>query len=106
MARIGDKGAYEVGNVKIIKHEENVYEQNKEARAKISAASRKTNDKYRTRFVDYLGNWMTIDQAIYAAGNVIKHGTVLCRLNYGWTVKEAIETPPSVKRNKWNSQLS
>jgi len=89
MARIGDTGPYAVDNVKIILRTENSREINKEARSRISA-SRRNNAKI---LVDYLGNAMTIPEAICAAGSTVSTGVVLDRLRLGWLHREAIETP-------------
>src|SRR5258706_972857 len=57
-----------------------------EQREKVSKAGTKI-------FVDYLGNCMTIQQAIRASGNNIRHDAVIARLNRGWPHREAVEMP-------------
>lgn len=165
MARYEDKGPYAVGNVKIIKHEENGAERkfkfneeqksylsrvamgrkiSAEARLKISKANsgrKHTTEElqrmrlsnigknkgkihsYETRqkmskskmgnrgnptfFVDYLGNHMSITQAVYASGNIVTVPCAVARIkNYNWSVYDAVEIPPGRKITIINTMLS
>lgn len=48
-------------------------------------------NKQNTRFLDYEGKKLTLPQAAELAG--IKKGTLIARLQQGWSVSRAIETP-------------
>jgi len=96
MARFDDKGPYAVGNVKIILRTENTREQSEESRAKIKLV----REKGTKTLIDYLGNAMTIPQAIYASGNEISTGNVLDRLRRGWPHREAVEVPVGNNRSR------
>lgn len=122
MARLGDKGPYAVGNVKIILHQDNNREQvySSEACAMRSRAvagnknpffGKRHSDEMLTKmsrrrselFIDYLGNSMPLDQAVYAAGNVISITGAYYRLRNGWPHREAVEMPPYTKKRQWPS---
>jgi len=57
------------------------------------------NNKRNNRRVIYRGKEMTAAEACKAAGNLVQRETVICRLNNGWTVEEAVETPPLFRRD-------
>ena len=121
MARFGDKGPYATWNVKIITNRENSKEGNigkhhglgvKKSVAHKEALSRAREGRKfgphknkrseelcakhsHTNFrVDYLGNMMTVYQAVNSAGNVVGVKTAYDRIvRSGWPTKEAVELP-------------
>lgn len=76
------------------------------------------NNTRNNRIFKYLGKDMTITQAIVAAGSIASKALVLTRINnWGWHIRRAVETPPSMKRAlkksaagraewDWRSQLT
>lgn len=67
-----------------------------ERRANISKGSERIT-------IDYLGNRMTISQALYASGNAISQRLVQERLRKGWPDREAVEMPKRSKSTNWPS---
>lgn len=53
------------------------------------------NNKRTNHFVDYAGRRLTIAQAVRAAGNVVNSSTANGRIQRGWDVARAVETPPT-----------
>jgi hypothetical protein len=53
------------------------------------------SNKRTNHFVDYAGRRLTITQAVRAAGSVVNPSTANGRIQRGWDVARAVETPPT-----------
>ena len=73
--RIDNDGNYEPSNCRIVTCRENAYH------------------KSTTRYVVYKGKKMCVTEAMRAAGTKILRHAVYVRLNKGWSVADALETP-------------
>lgn len=67
------------------------------------------NNKVRTRYVIYHGEKMSLCDAVRVAGSVIHREAAWVRIQHGWTVEKAVETPrlkesPNSKRRKRTKQ--
>ena len=75
LERINHKGNYEPGNVR------------------WATSIEQANNTGQSTVVDYLGNAMTIAQAMRASGCTLNRSTVYERIQKGWPIKEAFEYP-------------
>lgn len=56
------------------------------------------NNKRTSRLVEYRGECMTVANAARAGGAEVRRETAICRIRNGWSVSEAVETPPLFRR--------
>jgi hypothetical protein len=68
MARIGDVGAYELGNIKIIRHESNVSE-GQRGKAKSNELRRKLSNSVASRTRNHLGQFVIVLLAVFVFCN-------------------------------------
>lgn len=58
------------------------------------------NNRSNNRLVNYRGETMTLRNALRAAGDVVRKDTARRRLEIGWPVERAVETPPDHKQQR------
>lgn len=59
------------------------------------------NNKCNNHYVEYQGREMSLTTAIETAGSGISLGAVRGRLARGWTLEQAVETPPNPNIYNW-----
>lgn len=57
------------------------------------------NNKRTSRKILYRDAWMTVAEAVHAAGDNVSCCNAICRLNNGWSSERAVETPPLYRRD-------
>jgi hypothetical protein len=79
--RINNSKGYEPGNVR------------------WATSIEQANNKSTNRVVTYRHRRMTVAEAVRLAGSLVQRETAICRLNNGWSISEAVETPPLYRRD-------
>lgn len=66
-----------------------------------ATAREQQNNKSTNVIVEYRGQTMTVSEAWREAGEIVPRSTMKSRLVRGWSITEAVETPPMLGANQW-----
>lgn len=71
-----------------------------------ATSKEQTNNRRSNRIVSYCGTRISLSSALSMAGDVVKKDTARLRLERGWSVADAVETPPDSRFGNRNRKTS